>query len=66
MPELGRNSAKQSHVAAYNLLFHSALPQYSGGAGTQVSEDAAPVPCRRPSPPPHPPVRAALCGGGVQ
>lgn len=30
MPTLGRNQARQPHWAAYNLLFHSALPPFEG------------------------------------
>lgn len=30
MPQLGRNAAHQPHWAAYNLLFHSALPAFDG------------------------------------
>lgn len=30
MPALGRNQARQPHWAAYNLLFHSALPPFEG------------------------------------
>lgn len=30
VPALGRNVARQPHWAAYNLLFHSALPPFEG------------------------------------
>ncbi len=30
VPQLGRNQAQQPHWAAYNLLFHSALPAFDG------------------------------------
>ena len=30
VPALGRNTARQPHWAAYNLLFHSALPPFEG------------------------------------
>jgi hypothetical protein len=30
VPALGRNEARQPHWAAYNLLFHSALPPFQG------------------------------------
>lgn len=43
VPELGRNAVKQSHVGAYNLLFHSALPRYGGGKGKQAVEYTTPV-----------------------
>ena len=38
VPDLGTNGARQPHVAAYNLLFHSALPAFSDKGGALAVE----------------------------
>ena len=43
MPDVGRNAARQPHWAAYNLLFHSALPPFAGEA-SDTREAPAQVP----------------------
>jgi hypothetical protein len=47
VPALGRNAARQPHWAAYNLLFHSALPPFEGRKA-YTRELPAQVPAARP------------------